>query len=309
MLNKIIDTAKYVVNNAKYVKIKEEKMQEFVSSIKEIELSHWLISSPYDLLKLSVETIINVLLIYEAIDFCFWGDPKWTIETGKGKEDGSIALLYVVLKYVRENNTTDFSNITKEEFRRMLKGNTEIPLFIERYQIVKNISRIVNEQMNGNFYEFIKDITTDIELFDVIISYFKDFKDERLYKGKRIYFYKLAQLLTSDILHIREVKEKIKVDYSHLVGCADYKIPQVMRELGILEYSEELASLVDNKKELEENSEYEVEIRASMLVAIDIIKGRLNNRICAIDINNYIWGQARKLKELKPYHLTRNANY
>lgn len=34
-----------------------------------------------------------------------------------------------------------------------------------------------------------------------------------------------------------------------------------------------------------------------------------NNKICAIDINDYIWGQARKLKELKPYHLTRNANY
>ena len=32
--------------------------------------------------------------------------------------------------------------------------------------------------------------------------------------------------VTSDILHIREKKEKIKVDCSHLVGCSDYKIPQ-----------------------------------------------------------------------------------
>ena len=60
--------------------------------------------------------------------------------------------------------------------------------------------------------------------------------------------YKLAQLLTSDILHIRELKENIKVDYSHLVGCADYKIPQVMRGLGILEYNRKLADIIDNRK-------------------------------------------------------------
>ena len=90
--------------------------------------------------------------------------------------------------------------------------------------------------MNGNFYEFIKDITIDMELFNIIIKYFPNFND-------------VAQLLTSDILHIREIKENIKVDYSNLVGCADYKIPQVMRGLGILEYGVELSELIDNKKQ------------------------------------------------------------
>ena len=103
--------------------------------------------------------------------------------------------------------------------------------------------------MNGNFYEFIKDITIDMELFNIIIKYFPNFNDERKYKEKTVYFYKLAQLLTSDILHIREIKENIKVDYSNLVGCADYKIPQVMRGLGILEYGVELSELIDNKKQ------------------------------------------------------------
>ena len=127
---------------------------------------------------------------------------------------------------------------------------------------------------------------------------------------KKIYFYKLAQLLTSDILHIRELKENIKVDYSHLVGCSDYKIPQVMRGLGILEYSDKLSNIIDNKKEIEVNSEYEIEIRANMLVAIDLIKKKLENKVCAIDINDYIWSQGRnKTIELKPYHLTRNTNY
>ena len=310
MLEKVIESCKYVSNNSKYVKINEKSLNEFVSSIKQMQLVHWLSSSPYGLLEMPIDKIINFLLVYESINFSFWGNPKWTIEVENKKEDGSIALLYAILKYVKANDTTDFSNITKEEFSAMLKGNVEIPLFEERYNIIKNVSKIVNEKMNGNFYTFIKDITTDIELFEVIIKYFKNFKDERTYNNKNVYFYKLAQLLTSDILHIRELKENIKVDYSHLVGCADYKIPQVMRGLGILEYSDKLASIIDNKKEIELNSEYEVEIRASMLIVIDTIKEKLENKFYSIDINDYIWTQGRnKSLNLKPYHLTRTINY
>ena len=310
MLDKIIKSCKYVANNSKSVKINETNLEQFIGKIKKVETEHWLAFSPYNLLDLPTETIINFLLVYEAIDFSFWGNPKWTIDIPTGKEDGSIALLYVILKYVREKNTTDFSNITKDEFREVLKGNVEIPLFEERYHIIRDVSRIVNENMNGNFYEFIKGITIDMELFNIIIKYFPNFKDERKYREKTIYFYKLAQLLTSDILHIRELKENIKVDYSHLVGCSDYKIPQVMRGLGILEYSDKLSNIIDNKKEIEVNSEYEVEIRANMLVAIDLIKKKLENKVCAIDINDYIWSQGRnKTIELKPYHLTRNTNY
>ena len=310
MFDEIIESCQYVANNSKSVKINKNNLNKFIEKSQKLKTEHWLKYSPYNLLDLPTETIINFLLVYEAIDFSFWGNPKWTIKTENWKEDGSIALLYAILKYVKERNTTDFSNITKEEFKEILKGNTEIPIFEERYNIIKNVSQIVNEQMNGNFYTFIKNITTDVELFDVIIKHFSNFKDERTYNNRKIYFYKLAQLLTSDILHIRELKENIKVDYSHLVGCADYKIPQVMRGLGILEYSDKLSNIIDNKKEIEVNSEYEVEIRANMLVVIDLIKKKLENRVCAIDINDYIWGQGKnKNMELKPYHLTRNTNY
>ncbi len=310
MLDKIIKSCKYVASNSKSVKINEIKLNEFAEKINKRETKHWLSSSPYNLLDLPIETIINFLLVYEAIDFSFWGNPKWTIDTPNGKEDGSMALLYAILKYVKEKDTTDFSNITKDEFRKVLKGNVKIPLFEQRYSIIKSVSETVNKEMNGNFYKFIKNISNDVELLEVIIKYFPNFKDERKYREKTIYFYKLAQLLTSDILHIRKLKENIKVDYSHIIGCADYKIPQVMRGLGLLEYSDDLEKIIDNKEEIEENSEYEVEIRANMLVVIEKIAKKLNNHIYSIDINDYIWSQSKnKDIVLKPYHLTRTTNY
>lgn len=101
------------------------------------------------------------------------------------------------------------------------------------------------------------------------------FIDERTYDGTRIHIYKLAQLLTSDILHIREILENIKVDYSNLIGCADYKIPQTLRALGITEYNEELSNVIDTKQQINISSKYEVEIRASQIVVLDYIKSKL----------------------------------
>lgn len=309
MLENILSSCKYVMDNAKYLKINYNNIDKFIKDINCSHLKHWLSNNPYGLLDLDVAKIVNFLLIYESIDYSFWGNPKWTIETEEGLKDGSDALLYVMLKFVKENETTDFSNISKNKLKSILNGNVEIPLFEERYNTLQEVSTIVNEKMNGNFYDYIKDIITDKELFNVIINNFPNFRDVREYDGKIIHFYKLAQLLTSDILHIRNCIESIKVDYSNLLGCADYKIPQIMRALDLVEYDAELSSLVDNKKELGVSSKYEVEIRASMIVVIHYIKKKLDNTY-SIDINDYFFTASKKLKQnLKPYHLTRNTNY
>lgn len=308
MLSKIIESNKYVIENAKFIQINKKEIEKFANQIKDVNIQNWLYNSPYKLLDENIETIITFLLYFEAIDFSFWGNPKWHIETINGVEDESMALMYAMLRYMRENKS--FNNLTKEKFKKYLQGNIDIPLFEERYQIIKNINKVVNEKMDGNFYNAVCKLTSDEELFSFIIDNFEDFKDVRTYQGKIIYFYKLAQLLTSDILHIREKKENIKVDYAHLVGCSDYKIPQGLRALNLVKYNKELADIVDNKIEIKENSTYEVEIRATVIYVIDEIKKLLNNKINAIELNDYIWLMSKN-KELpkRPYHLTRTTNY
>ena len=201
-------------------------------------------------------------------------------------------------------------NITLEEFKNILKGNIDIPLIEERYRIVTEIAKVVNEKMNSDFYGYINAMNSDQEIFSTILEHFSSFEDIRTYKGKTIYFYKLAQLLTSDILHVIENKEQKKVDYSNLLGCADYKIPQVMQGFEILEYDKELSLLLETKTEIDENSEYEVEIRASQIVVINYIWSKIDKCIDRIDINDFIWGKGQdKTKEYKPYHLTRTTSY
>ena len=83
-----------------------------------------------------------------------------------------------------------------------------------------------------------------------------------------------------------------------------------MESLGILEYDDELSAKLEKQEEIPENSEYEIEIRASMLVVINYLWERTEYKIDRIDINDYIWGKGQdKTRKQKPYHLTRTTSY
>lgn len=314
MLDKVLETSKFVVDNAKHVKINYDKANELIDELLKFDNVHYLTKVPYGVYDMSTRDIINFLLIYDSIDFSFWGNPKWTINVNGKDLDGGIALLHYIFNMFDGRDSVEvykqLENMTLEDFKEILKGNIDIPLLEERYKIVSSIAEIVNKKMNGSFYDYIKDMNTDQEIFKTILNNFSGFEDTRTYKGQTVYFYKLAQLLTSDILHVIENKEQKEVDYSNLLGCADYKIPQVMQGFGILEYDTKLSSLLETKTEIEENSEYEVEIRASMIVVINYIWEQIDKIIDRIDINDFIWSKGQdKTKKYKPYHLTRTKSY
>ncbi len=314
MLNEVLETSKFVVDNAKHIKINYDKATELIDELLKFDNIHYLTKVPYGVYDMNVRDIINFLLIYDSIDFSFWGNPKWTIDADGKELDGAIALLHCIFNLFKNRDSIEvykqLENMTLEEFKDILKGNIDIPLLKERYKIVTDIVKTVNTKMNGNFYDTITNMNTDQEVFKTIISNFSSFEDTRTYDGKTIYFYKLAQLLTSDILHVIEIKEQRNVNYSNLVGCADYKIPQVMQGFGILEYDTELSSILETKTQIKENSEYEVEIRASMIVVVNYIYEQINKSIDRIDINDFIWSKGQdKTKKYKPYHLTRTTSY
>ena len=309
-LEKVLDTSYFVIENAQHVTIDQTRIKNFVKENNFKKSHHWLASNPFHLLDLEVSDIVNFLVIFDSIDCSFWGNPKWEIETEDGKQDGAFALLYALLKLRKEKGNLNFEEISLDEFSKYLAGNVEIPLLRERYEVVLEISKTINAKMEGDFYHYIKNITSDLLLFHTIIHHFPSFEDSRTYLGEKVYFYKLAQLLTSDILNIEKLKENIPISCSHLVGCSDYKIPQVLRGLEILKYDEKLSNIVDNKEEIAENSSYEVEIRAGMIVAIDLIKKELKDKMDAIDINDMIWTFSQdQSRKLLPYHLTRTINY
>ena len=171
------------------------------------------------------------------------------------------------------------------------------------------------QKYNGHFGDVVRSADEDaLRLLDIIVTDFPSFNDFSIYDDCRVFFYKRAQLVISDVYQIfksRGLGDLKNVE--RLTAFADYKIPQVLRRLGILGYSQELAAKVDNRIPISHGSKEEVEIRANTIWAIELMRKELRTRIpniTAVDLDSYLWLQGQdKSPSDKPYHLTRTVLY
>ena len=67
-------------------------------------------------------------------------------------------------------------------------------------------------------------------------------------------------------------------DLHKLTMFADYRVPQILRSVGVLEYSTELSEKIDNYVEIIHGSLEEVELRACTIIAVEKLK-EVCNRI------------------------------
>jgi hypothetical protein len=93
---------------------------------------------------------------------------------------------------------------------------------------------------------------------------------------------------------------------------ADYKLPQILRQYGILEYDTVLASRVDAQELIPAGSEEEVEIRASTVWACELLRRamqRHGHKMNAMEIDARLWLLAQDAGDMRPYHRTRTPFY
>ena len=136
---------------------------------------------------------------------------------------------------------------------------------------------------------------------------FEGFRDISTYKNEEIFLMKRAQILASD-LHGAGAWEFN--DLHELTMFPDYQVPQVLNTRGILVYSNELQSMIDNKQVIDRNSEIEVEIRASTVVACDLIAKKLNVPTYKVDWLIWQIGEIEKKQGLlKNHHRTITTFY
>jgi len=317
-MNPVLKSIRPVIEKSKFVRINKGNLLKFCSDFELKEVPFWLDCAPFPLQRLSDKEWLNFIFVSSSLDFCFWGEPKWKIEYKGNFYDGAWGLLAALNKAIEKGfpilNFKYLAKIPENDLKEIFKGNVEIPLFKERLNILRENGKILVEKFGGDFENVIRKSKMDaLKLLKIIVENFPSFNDFAIYKGKKVFFHKRAQLLIGDIY--RKFKEKFQnlKNIDKLTALADYKIPQILRKLGILEYSEELTEKIDNKILIPAGSEEEIEIRANTIWAIELMKGEIKKKIpkiMAIDIDSHLWllGQ-KKSPEDKPYHLTRTIFY
>ena len=100
---------------------------------------------------------------------------------------------------------------------------------------------------------------------------------------------------------------------------ADYRVPQLLREEGLLIYVEELGNKIDNYIELPSNSMEELEIRSCTIQCVEMllqeIKANYNVgdkvfQMTSVELDWFLWqiGEER-CKKMKPHHRTLTVYY
>lgn len=318
-MNQVLLTTRYVIENSKHVKIDQGKIEEFCNSYKGLTMEHWLKDAPFDLSKLENEERLTYLLVFNSVNFSYWGDPKWTVLYRGAEYDGAWGMIVTLGRAIENGipilDPAYLANMSQGNFREIFRGNVDIPLADTRLEILREVGKVLNERFQGKSYRIMEEAGYDaLKLVDLLTGCFPSFGDHSLYDDQIIYFNKRAQLLVSDIYHVFDGKGLGEIgNTDRLTAFADYKIPQSLRKLGIHLYSDDLGSRVDSMSPIPKGSEEEVEIRANTIWAIEFIRRSLQERnieLSSILINDYLWlmGQ-KKSPDDKPYHRTRTTAY
>ena len=95
-----------------------------------------------------------------------------------------------------------YASITEKDVKEIFasSSSSEIPLIEHRVRNLHESGRILNEKFGGSFANCIRQCNQSaLQLLKLITTEFTSFRDEGLIQGKRVSFYKRAQILVGDI--------------------------------------------------------------------------------------------------------------
>lgn len=115
------------------------------------------------------------------------------------------------------------------------------------------------------------------KLFNSLL--FSGFRDHTVYKGRQIFLYKRAQIFAADLWGAFKGRGYGEFnDVESLTMFADYIVPAVLQQLGVLRYSLSLSNLIESNREICSGSEEEVELRACSVYAVEEIRDLIHRK-------------------------------
>lgn len=264
------------------------------------------------------ELTANYLLVLDSINFCFWGDPRWEIEYRGEKLSGYWALAASLTRAVEEGLPileADFlASIQESEAAHLFRGVGIAPLLRERARILRDVGRALQDKYHGQFDNLVRAAGSSAPaLVELVVKELPHFHDVAHYRNQKVRFYKRAQILVADLWGAFDGAGLGALSgIAELTAFADYKLPQVLRELGVLEYSQDLARDVDSLMPLEQGGEKEVEIRSCVIWAVESIKEALKQEgveALSFQIDWRLWELGQSMALSRPHHRTITIYY
>ena len=320
-MQEVRESAQWVAEQNRFVRIDMDALARFAEhlSSQEMEVPPW---DDFHHFRGSDKEMVAYLLVLDTLNFCFWPPPAgetWEVEY-QGKWFSGYYALALALKKALEAgfplaNSQVLAALTMHELQRILSGRGALQLMDRRLENCRELGSILTENYQGRAQGLVASADCSaVALARLLGRELSSFRDVATFRGEEVFFYKRAQLFAADLQGAFEGKDWGAFhDLEKLTAFADYKLPQVLRHVGILEYAKPLAERVDQRVLLEPGGLEEVEIRSNTIWAVELIRKVLRGRgkdFTSPEIDWLLWnlGQEDRFRE-KPYHRTISIFY
>lgn len=311
----VLETVSWAASQSTEVHIDLEPLERFCERLSQGQFQPPSWNYRYHFYDATDRTVVY-LLIVDSLNFCFWGEPQWQIQYQGEWLTGYWALAASLRQALEEGfpltDASYLAQISLQDLRHTLRGKGEIPLLPQRQAILHEVGSVLKRDYQGKAQLLVERAERSaVKLVQALVQHFPSFRDEALYQGRTIRFYKRAQIFVADLYSSFQGEGWGEFsDLSSLTACADYKLPQVLRHLGILKYSPSLTEKVDQQQFLSPGSKEEVEIRANTLWAVELLRRNMRQPLKAVQIDRILWGLGQREEfRHRPHHCTRTIYY
>ncbi|MGD8386242.1 MAG: queuosine salvage family protein [Desulfobacteraceae bacterium] len=317
----VLESSAFVARESRFVRIDSAALSVFAGRLAETsnplplwDTVHHFTGPP--------ERVAAYILVLDTVNFCFWppaGESRWEVEINGQRASGyngfALALRHALESGVPLTDAGFLAGLTGEGLRAVLGGHGTLQLMAERAGALRELGCVLERDYHGKAHLLVESTRGwAVDLARLLARKLPSFRDTAVYRERAVYFYKRGQIAAADLHGALEGKAwGCFRDLERLTAFADYKLPQVLRGLGILVYETSLAERVDRQEALLPGSPEEVEIRANTIVAVDRLREETRRRgrpLRAFEIDGLLWnmGQDETCRE-RPYHRTRTVFY
>ncbi len=320
-MEKVLASVKKVVSANQFVRINKKALSLFCQEffINQNKLPPW--DNYHHFFDGGIDTVAY-LLVLDSLNFCFWpsgNNAKWEFEYNSKKTSGYNAMAIALKRAIQSKNKIIhpeyLATLSMDQLKETLGPCGNLQLMEQRVRALNDLGRLLIERYRGKPHLLVEAANNSaMTLVGLLADQLVSFQDIAIYDNQHVFFLKRAQIFVSDLFGAFNGKKwGFFDDISQLTAFADYKLPQVLRQIDILEYNKILSEKVDKKILLEPGSPEEVEIRANTIWAVELIRRELNGmgkKLMAIEIDWLLWnlGQDNKYR-IKPYHRTLTCFY
>lgn len=261
--------------------------------------------------------LAEYLLLLDGLNFCFWSSSeKWHVDHEGASYSGyyglSVALRRYFAEYKGDASVMHLASMSYDRFAQVLRGRGELLLLPERFRIVQAMAKTLADRYGESALIFLQSAQGSAkQLVEKTVAELFSFDDSQIYREQHVSFHKRAQILVSDIWGAYNGQGVGQFrDMKYLTAFADYKLPQILFEYGILRLGAGLEATMRAKQLIPLGSPEELALRAGTIEAVELLSAALKSpALLPFQIDWLLWNESKQTPLAIPHHVTLTTSY